>query len=514
MLVCLILVTLSLYVTQRTYSYSSDDVSWQTILLTWRPFSGQKAYVGAKDNFLVNVPFILFFDHIFKLGRTQLLVEAIFFALLNFILFYFAALYFLKKAKVTLNYFSLFPFIMLASFASGLASMFLNTNWRDYEVGVSFVFYMLAAKYYFDEIKLFASLKSIILTIIALCIGSLFTYSDPYFFYFTLLPIIGFFIVLYALKRISKYKMLVIVVFSFGALLTARVLTSILARVGLLAPRGSLSRTSLHNLPRTLNLVLQGLKDIFGLNSYHSIIFILLGGFTIFAVTIILGLTLFGHKIYATSQKIIETKVWERFFGLVTLYVLLAYIASDNGTPGSDRYLFLIVYLLTLLILINISRMRKIVRLSVTAVISLIVIANTLTLANQALNSGTRTKLVNTKNYQIIAVIKTLGLNKGYAEYWDGDINTYLSGDTINFLPVTCHEGKTQPLPLLVNGGSFTKKSGTTFFVIDPTHNNPSICSESQVVAQFGQPEKRIHVTNKLILVYGYDLYTRMPENV
>ena len=48
---CLLLVSVSLFIAQHTYSYNSDDVSWQTTLLTWKPFSGQSAYVGAKDNF-------------------------------------------------------------------------------------------------------------------------------------------------------------------------------------------------------------------------------------------------------------------------------------------------------------------------------------------------------------------------------------------------------------------------------------------------------------------------------
>lgn len=509
--ICLALVTINLCVAQHTYSYDSDDVSWQTTLLTWSPFSGQSAYVGAKDNFLVNAPFIYFFEHIFKLSRAQLLAEAIFFALVNFTLFYVAALYFLKKVGVRLSYVSLLPFIWLASFGSGLATSFLNTNWRDYEFGVSFLFYMLAAQLYYGEIKPLATLKSKLATLVVLSLAALYTYSDPYFFYFTLMPIAAWFCLLSVLKRTDQRKTGIVIGFSLIALVVGRVLTSVFARVGILAPRGAIGLTSLHNLHRTLEILVSSLENIFSIDFSKNIL-VSLGNVVLLVLILflILGLRTRLHQHYLDhGEKGLAVKV---FFALLGAFSILAYIAIGNAIGGNSRYLVLFVYVSAMLIALSMNSFGALTSRIVVIAILATAILNTTSALGQLQNSGAAAESVNGSNYKLIDTIKKLGYTKGYAGYWDSNINTYLSKDSIKFLPVSCHLGKTIPLPLLVNGGLFNQAAPKTFFVIDPGNTTPKMCTENQVISQFGQPDLQVMVGNDKVLLYNYDLVTQMTN--
>jgi hypothetical protein len=120
---------------------------------TWSAFKEHVAYMGAKDNFLTNVPFFVLLGRIFPISRTTLFIEPSIFAAINFILFYIAGLYFLKRCSINISYYSLMPFVWLSSFGSGFDQLFLNTDWRDFEADVSFIVFMLAAKIYFDNIR-------------------------------------------------------------------------------------------------------------------------------------------------------------------------------------------------------------------------------------------------------------------------------------------------------------------------------------------------------------------------
>ena len=70
LIVCLLLLTISLHFAYQSWSYNSDDVSWQTILLTWSAFNGHVAYMGARDNFLANVPLFILFGRFLPMNRT------------------------------------------------------------------------------------------------------------------------------------------------------------------------------------------------------------------------------------------------------------------------------------------------------------------------------------------------------------------------------------------------------------------------------------------------------------
>jgi hypothetical protein len=71
----------------------------------------------------------------------------------------------------------------------------------------------------------------------------------------------------------------------------------------------------------------------------------------------------------------------------------------------------------------------------------------------------------NAINYQIVNIVKQQGLTKGYAPYWSAQINTYLSPNHAQFLPVTCLGHTLYKLDWVINEPDFNIKAQRSFFL-------------------------------------------------
>lgn len=150
-------------------------------------------------------------------------------------------------------------------------------------------------------------------------------------------------------------------------------------------------------------------------------------------------------------------------------------------------------------------------------IVALVLLATTVNLVNTSMQSLVNTSgnlsYSNGSNFQLISALESRRLYKGYGSYWDGNINTYLSDDRINLLPVTCLGNETTPFLWLLNTAQFYKYSTKSFYIIDPSYPNPPMCSKKQVIKQFGYPSYTFREGNKTILVYPYDLIQKMGSS-
>jgi len=520
---CLGIILLNLTLTQSIRPFNSDDVSWQTILISWTPFSHQRAFMGSKDNFLINAPFIFIIDSLFGIKRSTIFLTSIIFAIINFVCFFIAFNYFLKKttAKIKPIYYS--PLIWLTSFGFGFSELFLNPNWRSVEIGISFLFFVLASQIYFKEINPLKSKKTIILCLLILSLAALLTYSDNYFLYFTLVPIFLIYFCLFVLKQIDK-KSLYLSIFSIlYALLVSRVLRSIMARIGLYTPGPLLvipRITSFKTFSQNLVSSYLSLKYILGTSdipntitkwSYsrdviNTILLLLV------VVLIIIKLIISRKNVLRKLKKpkINHTNFIVSLLILVSLMDYVAYLLVDKGNTNSYRYLIILVYSLIILMAILLSKAGrwKYILSSLILLATIFNLTNLYSLYNTNIsNNPTNANVV---NYKLISIIKANRLSIGYANYWNADINTYLSDGKINFLPVACVKGVSKKDYLLVNSNNFNLKADRFFYIVQPSLNSPASCSISEVHHQFGQPVKTIYFSGKYILIYNSDLSQKM----
>lgn len=515
LIISLLLITIGLIIFQHNYSYTSDDVSWQIILSTWKPFNHQIAYVGDRDIFLDNVPFIYIFQLLIKNPRDLILITTIFLSDLSFILFFIASLYFIKRlTKNRLNYLTLLPFVWLASLSVILSASFVNPNWRTLEFGLSFIYYMLAFKYYLDEINLFNSWKNSILTILTIGLTSLMIYSDPWFVYFVIIPIIILFVSLFLIKKTTYQKMITIIYVSVISLLGARILRSIMARIGILSPSsnsfGGIYITKIKNIIPTIHNLILYLSNLYNINfnSFFNSLISLISLVLIFVIIYDLAKT---FQKYKQLKTISLNLIFNSFLIMLAIFTIVSYIVDDNGVTNTGRYLILLIFITTLLILLIIQTAKNNNLKALTIILIVAIIFNII----QAYNTYqiTNTEKPNLYNYNLINTIKKLGLTKGYAGYWNANINTYLSKNKIYFLPVICNNKNINvPYPLLDNSAMFKKPSQKTFLIVDNLEQRANLCSMSEIYNQFKKPQKIINLNGTKILIYNYDIIKAMPH--
>ena len=501
----------TLFFVQRTWAYSSDDVSWQTILFTWTPLNGHVAYLGVKDNFITNMPFLALLSLLLRPGRTELFIESALFTSINFILFYTAGLYFLRKCRVKISYVSLLPFLWLAIVGKSFGQLFLNTNWRDFEAGVAFVYLMLVAKAYYGEVRPLKSTPSRLLISVTVVIAGVFVYSDPYFFYFTLLPIIVFFAVLGYRSEARRRRALMISFFGLSSIAVAQIITYLVLVMGIRMPPGeglglAGPRVVLHNI----RLAGSSLLTIFGagLPKAHDAIVVDLArtcnlivvGFVIYLLVI---------SIFGVRKKLDERSIWSGFLALLCLWVLAAYVVSNAVVDTeSYRYLLILIFAAMLLVALQAPRLGRVRSFFYLFLVATVVLKLVTSYIGNIPVTGAEDP--NAANYTLIQKVKGLGLQKGYGNYWDADINTYFSDNEVQFLPVSCVNGRTVPLYLLVDSAEFYRPATWSFMVIDPDTAGPSICTKQQILKQFGNPKEVVPLSPKTILVYDHDILRNM----
>jgi hypothetical protein len=112
----------------------------------------------------------------------------------------------------------------------------------------------------------------------------------------------------------------------------------------------------------------------------------------------------------------------------------------------------------------------------------------------------------NARELQIIDAVRDRGLSRGYGDFWDANIVTYLSSFDIDLVPVGCAEGRTASYVWFVDSNRFAPRADRSFFVTTD-HPNRSTCPTDQVVAQFGSPIDRIQLSGtREVLIFDHDI--------
>ena len=522
LLLSLFLLTLNIAFIGKLRPFNSDDLYWQQVVQTWRPFSHHTLYLATKDTFVEEAPFFWLMGHLFGSSRRLLMAESGILTLSSFVLFYVSTLYFLRKLKVQLTYPVLLPFAWLASFGYPLVQNYLNSDWRTFEVGLSFLTFLLTAAICNGDFKPRSSVWSKVLSVLSILLIGVVIYSDPYYLIFTIGPIVLFTGLLYLLKRIDRKLVMTVyggVVLSF---LFGKIVGVILQKAGVLVVTDTLSSfVNFDNIVVNIVESLHGMLIVFGADFFgHPTYQFTTFGYLVNAI--VLGYILYkAYGILRTPRsdlkKLSLPQLWMGFFGALVAFVFIIYTSSSLVSVGNYRYFILLVYgavaFLSLVLAVSRSLNLKLIISTLLVAATLFNIGYTLfgnTIKTQPDVTG---NIDNGLNLEIIRTVEGLGLTKGYASYWQGNVNTYLSGEKVTFLPIICWPAaQTNPFDWLVDGGQYNQPTKQTFYLMDPDWKAPPTCTLQALTKQFGKPEKTISISDKLLLVYNYDIVTKMPK--
>lgn len=499
LLICLSLIALNIFLVHGYRNYDSDDVSWQVLLSSWTPFNHHQIYLGSKDNFIINLPFILIAKLFLGNTTRALLLSSTLMIIFNFILFYNSAIYFIKKLKVKLNFINLSPFIWLSSFGFWLLSLYFNTVWRDFEIGVSFYYFMLASRYYCNELSSTkkSKLKFISLTVIT----SLFSFSDPYFIVFTLMPIVLYYFINFILKATTLKKFLVIISLFISNLILTIIYAYLISFIGIHQANSKLYFFGLKDLPLALKTSILEIGQIFNANN------------TIFGLSNLLLLLILAvyliYLVYSLKQPKKALKSWLTYFVFIIAMVYGATTLLNSGTIYAYRYFIIVVYLAVILLACLLTSLgTKLKYLLFFIILASIGLNLTNSIDSYKIQLTSRIK-PNQSNNSLITTLNEYNLKKGYADYWNSNINNFLDSK-LDILPISCHDNSTQPLLLLTDSSLYLKPTKQTF-LIDSPNSNPALCSFNSIIQQFGKPTFTINQAVDQILVFDYDIYSKMP---
>lgn len=520
----LVVLTVNILYIGKIRPFNSDDLYWQQVVRTWQPFSGDILYLGTKDIFVEQVPFFDLMEHLFSPSRKLLIFEAVALAVLAFIFFYTASLYFMRKIKIKPTYFNLLPFVWLASFGYPLVQNYLNSSWRTFEVGLSFLVFMAVAAVIYKDINPFRTAWTKLLLAFSIVFVGILIYSDPYFTFFTIGPLVLLMSTLFLLKKIDRVQLLTLSIGLAISFIIAKLIEASHKLIGIEIAMDTPSQfVDFENIVTNIVTAFHGQLLIYGADFFGKPV---ASTATVVGLINALILLIIVYRTYTVSVRLKKPTVfrlsldqwWIAFFAGVVIFVFLVYSVSTLVTIGNYRYYIISVYCSVTLLAIAMGLSKNKPFKLITG--SLLILAITANLSYTMLTNSVKEQwdvkdnIGNSLNYEIIRAVESRGLEKGYASYWQGNVNTYLADNRTTFLQSLCMpDGKTAQFMWLIDGKQFSREASRSFYIIDPDYPEPPICTKEQLIAQFGQPREIAYVRNKTILIFDYDISLKMKPH-
>jgi hypothetical protein len=539
LLLSLPLLIINLLAVYHVRAYTSDDVIWQNALLSWHPFQHGTYYGDGAASYVAKIPFYWLLNQFMSPGRHELLVEGAVLIIGNFVLFYWAALYFLKKLGTPLTRLTLLPFIWLASFGFSLTQLFMAVNMHNIEVGLIFAAFAVATKAYTGEFTLSKSWRAIAIGILYCLVAGLTILDDRYFFYFGILPIIVTVGVCFIYGKDRKHfaRLGIIALGLVGSFIVAGIFHFIIKAAGIelatssnvvgAGPPQFVQYSAFFN---NLSATIYDLFVMFGANFWGQAVL------NIITIATLINAAVLGIVVSSAAQQLRVVKSVAvkplktakhalslpilRFFALLFFANIAVFaISTIGGGGGTYHYLMLLPFIAVILIAYRSALFSKTGRQIIGIVLIAGIFCNLYTNIADAkqpaliggslfLDSG---NIANSQDYSLIQVLRDQGLTKGYGNYWDANITTYLSRGAVDMSPIICNaQGQTIPYKWLMVSNQYYKKAAKSFYVFDPAHPSPYTCPSNGIDAQFGNPQRIIPAGNDTVYIYNYDITSKI----
>lgn len=482
-----------------TGGYTSDSVAVQVVLGQWLRGYHDTAWLGV-DNFLLKLPVYLLTEYTLPHSRLTLLLTDLLFAAAGLFLFWRAARYFVARyapgGRPALG-----PAVLwLTTLSTAFLAMFFIPNLRNVEIGLSFFIVAQVLRHLEGDAEVSGRPGRVVVAAAVVGCG-FFLYNDPYFLYTAAVPL------MIALGHRwwtdGSRRAVVLLGLVGGSVLAHRAWQAVLEHLNVRVFGPPPSFVPFDRFPETAGLFVQGVLRIFHADFFGRDV-----GRPGTVITLVnaalLGLLLLFAAAWARRH--LRSAPTGPVFVLAQIVVAsAAYVFSNYSTDtGTHRYLVVLPFDLVLVACLAHDRLARRGRVVLVGLLVVAFAGNTLSLG-RALAS--RPRPGNTANQVLIEAVRGQGLEKGYADYWSGNINTFLSGNEIDFIPVFCPEGGYVPYRWLIDDAILDKPATRTFFVEDPKSQIGKGCPAATAATQFGPPAATVPLGDgRRLLVYDHDI--------
>ncbi len=489
-------------------SFSSDDVAQQAAAHDLTLPGPHNVLLGV-DTYVAKIPIYLAFNAITHSGRTQLILESLFFTMVMVALF---VVWWIKIAPKRDSSWLVFIWLLVMGIYWMSETVLLNT--RNIDMGLM----LLLGLYAIRKIESPPSGKRLGLLHIfggGILAGGL-TFEDPYFLFYVLLPI-GVAVIIHCFLRKWRVSTLL---GTISALLISLVIYRLLEvffshlhiSIGYINQLRAVSQTITspsQMLSKTIQVANAYLR-LLGASPtrIRSNYWLLPAGILNLGV-ICLALSSIYHIIHRRLYSLIN--IWI----LVTIVATYGYmILTGLGIMYIVQYMFILIPITALLVALCLQRLakgpKKYYRLAI-ALISMSLVLN-IVQGVAFVHEKSSTKTPNGVEYKLISALNKNGITKSYGDYWIGDISYYLSDYKDDVLPTICVNGKIYAYPDLIDTYRFSypsKKIGiitSTELTGIPYDADPVdiSCGVKNVTAQLGTPQKIIYIAPSVnVLIYS-----------
>jgi len=523
LIICIVFIfsafTVNLVSGQFNRAYTSDDVANQYIVQSLLHQHNGHAILPV-DSFITHFPLYMLTDLIIHGNtRRKLFLQAFLLSALFLTSIVISLVYYLRKTKLYGKASVLISTLVLSFILSTplFASYMLAINNRQLEIGIALLL-MVAAHIFLSSKSAPVTRKNILYGVAYVLTMGILWYDDPYFMYIMAGGAVLTTIFMWVSKKVSWQKIATTLTVLLSSAALVKIYGLLFEKLGIhLAPNGSTVMLDAGSIFTNIQNTLVGFffnfnGNLFGLDviatEKKTLLPLVCGA--------VLAILAIASLLHSTKSYLKNSVVLRTLLSTTAVSLLLVIVLTTTGTIITERYFIFLPILLTPLIteyLLHIykSRYYRFGQL-LTALLSigllLMLATNTYSILLDVTHKKIRSD--NSVNYDIIKTVESAGYVKGYANYWQGNINTYLSSNRIHALPVVCSYDKTQAFHWLVNDNDFKTKATKTFYLIDPSITVAATCSIEDNIKQFGEPSKILSRDGRFILLYDYDIMSKM----
>ncbi len=503
----LLLVALGIYLVHALQPNTSDDVAIQTVFSQHLKLHGRpgRAWLG-EDNYMLKVPFYLLMGQLFANSRGALLATAVIFNCLGFALFFYSSYYFYKKLRAEdgLLHMSLLWLVSISGFY--LILFTINPNQRNVEIGLYFFILTLFARYIDQKIS-FEGRKRFLAALL-LAIFGLFLYSDPFFVFMLVIPLLllfGGYLYFQAFQR----RMLHSSLFLIASLGISSVWKVVFEHFGIMTRKPQVHFILFEQLGPNLVKAWRAYFYFFSAGFWGKNA-LSLGTLRVLLNAFIMALVFIAPAFIWWQRKKKRLDPWLLFWFTQPVYITTVFVMSNttvlNG-DGSFRFLVLVPFFAPLMLALFVREIRN--RRLRTLLVAIVVAA---TVLNVGLTFKTAIQQISGRPYDpnrlqqlTIRAVQKQGLEKGFGSYWDSNINIYLSGGKVVVIPANCADVQ----HFLMDDKDLHISAHRSFYIYNPT--NVQHCSEDKLAQTLGQPSKVVPIEDGVrLFIYNYDITTKM----
>jgi hypothetical protein len=486
--------------------YTSDDTAIQAVLGSWLHGHHATTWVGP-DNFFIKLPIYTLLQVLFPSTHLTLRFCMVLFGVINIWLLWWAGNRLLKRTP-TNNRRLLGPLLLWTTTLSyTLTADLLNPNGRNLELGVG-LFLIVYCLEVLDG-RIGNSRKNLLGALGVVLLYGFLLYSDIYFLYILLVPttLVCLLTWIHNPKTRNRSQFaLIISAFIYVAYKGWSAIADAL-HIQTFIPWPT-TFVAQDDVSKNINLFIHAILQLFH-SDFFGLVPLKLG-----TILILLNLAVLVYLLrhIFTGYKRHES-LGAQFIGMQALFACLAFLLSNlpsANVDASPHYLNILVFDVVLLAAMFPFARKSYVK---PATIGLCVVT--------MINLGTMYRDVHRMSapatpdrQKLFTELKQRGLSKGYADYWSGNINTYLSNFELNFIPVRCESAHARIYYWWMDDALLKIPAEKTFLLYEPQSGLGQECSLTGITQTLGVPAETINVgPSAQLFIYDYDITSKLTPS-